>query len=61
MIVSLTKAELQEIMVKGKISTMNKTVRTTDELQVGSQPKGILDEAGIDTTGMSKAQKKKLK
>ena len=66
-IVSLTREELQEIVDRGQISTMNRNVKTLDveRLFGGAAPKnrqttgGIL--SGIDTEGMSKAQKKKLK
>ena len=67
-IVALEKYQLQEIMDKGRISTMNKTVKTEnvihDNLIVPptkpEPPKETL-LANIDTTGMSKLQKKKLK
>ena len=66
-IVSLTKAELQEIQRRGQISTMNKTVKTQDVTKDGTlfagsgQPKKSTLLADIDTTGMSKQQKKKLR
>ena len=66
-IVSLTKKELQEIMDRGQISTMNKTVKTQDVTRDGTlfagsgQQKKSTLLADIDTTGMSKQQKKKLR
>ena len=66
-IVSLTKQELQEIMDRGQISTMNKTVKTQDVTKDGTlfagpnQPKKSTLLANIDTAGMSKQQKKKLR
>ena len=61
-IVSLTRDELREIAERGQISTLNQRVKTEDveklfKPQVGQN--GIL--SGVDTEGMSKAQKKKLK
>lgn len=63
-IVSLTKSELQEIMNRGQISTMNKNLRTqnvVDDLKLFEQQEKRRILENIDTTGMSKAQKKKLK
>jgi serine/threonine-protein kinase SRPK3 len=64
-IISLTKAELSEIDQRGQISNMNRNVKTEDVeiLFHGKQtkPTGILGQSGVDTEGMSKAQKKKLK
>jgi serine/threonine-protein kinase SRPK3 len=58
-IVSLTKAELAEIMNRGQISTMNKNVKTQNVFEDGtlfrkveSQPQTLL--GNVDTTGMSK-------
>ena len=70
-IVSLTKAELQEIMNRGQISTMNKNVKTHNVMEdlklfdvsgqasEKTEKKGVLDS--VDTTGLSRNQKKKLK
>lgn len=64
-IISLTKAELSEIDQRGQISNINRNVKTEDVeiLFHGKQtkPTGILSQSGVDTEGMSKAQKKKLK
>ena len=70
-IVALTKQELAEIANRGQISTMNKTVKTFDVTKDGTlftpgaggnadgpQPTLL---SNVDTTGMSKQQKKKLK
>ena len=68
-IINLTKPQLTEIMKSGKISSMNKTVKTDN---INADGALILNEAGskegagtlladIDTTGMSKLQKKKLR
>ena len=59
-IVALTKDELAEIVGRGQISTMNKTVKTTDVTKDGTllpnlnenQPPTLL--SNVDTTGMSK-------
>ena len=59
-IVALTKDELQEIMNRGQISTMNKNVKTFDVTKDGTllpdadenKPSTLL--SNIDTTGMSK-------
>ena len=61
-IVALNKSELTEIMKRGQISTMNKQVKTQEVTQNGTlfaQQDSLL--ANIDTSGMSKLQKKKLK
>ena len=68
-IINLTKPQLTEIMKSGKISSMNKTVKTdninADGVLIGNEAGG--KEGGgtlladIDTTGMSKLQKKKLR
>lgn len=62
-IVALSKSELQEIMDRGQISTMNKTVKTQEVTRDGTlfQQKETTLLGNIDTTGMSKLQKKKLK
>ena len=64
-IISLTKDELSEIQKRGQISTMNKTVKTQDVTKDGTLFPGVNQKstllAGVDTTGMSKQQKKKLR
>ena len=63
-IVALNKDQLKEIAQRGQISSMNKQIRTQNVLQdgtVGSSDKGGTLLGNIDTTGMSKLQKKKLK
>lgn len=63
-IVALNKDQLKEIAQRGQISSMNKQIRTQNVLQdgtVGNADKGSTLLGHIDTTGMSKLQKKKLK
>lgn len=63
-IVALNKSELFEITKRGTISNMNKTVKTSNVFEDGTlqntEKAGTLLE-NVDTTGMSKLQKKKLK
>ena len=64
-IVSLTRSELQEIMERGQISTMNKNVKTLNihqdiKLFHPEDKKASLFQ-DVDTTGLSRQQKKKLK
>lgn len=57
MIVALNRNELGEIMKKGVISTMNKTVKTQDIVKENLENLIANKEpllANIDTTGMSK-------
>ena len=59
-IVALNKSQLKEIHDSGSISSMNKTERTLSVIQdILGKTQPLL--AGVDTTGMSKLQKKKLK
>ena len=64
-IVSLTRSELQEIMQRGQISTMNKNVNTLNIHQdiklfhPEDKKASLLQD--VDTTGLSRQQKKKLK
>lgn len=65
-IVALSKNELQEIMDRGSISSMNKTMKNAGTVDAKSLFMGKQNEKktllqDIDTTGMSKLQKKKLK
>ena len=67
-IVALSKESLQEIMDRGCISSMNKTVKMTNVMkdttalfQAPAQETNTTLLANVDTTGMSKLQKKKLK
>lgn len=65
-IVALNKAELQEIMNRGQISTMNKQVKTIEVTRDGTlfkpaTPKQPTLLQNVDTQGMSRVQKKKLK
>jgi len=66
-IVALTTAELQEIMNRGQISTMNKQVKTQEVTRDGTLFKPPVADnqttllQNIDTTGLSRMQKKKLK
>jgi len=55
-IVALSKSELQEIMDRGQISTMNKTVKTQEVTRDGTlfTQKETTLLGNIDTTGMSK-------
>ena len=61
-IVSLTRQELEEIIKKGQLSTVNKNIKTFDINEANLLPnkqKTLLEN--VDTTGMTKQQKKKLK
>ena len=62
-IVSLTRPELEEILKKGHLSTVNKNIKTFDinqaNLLPNKQQKTLLEN--VDTTGLTKQQKKKLK
>jgi len=64
-VVNLTKEELSEIMKKGQISTMNKNLKTLDVTRIyggqkeTSQLQTLL--SGVETEGLTKTQKKKLK
>lgn len=65
-IVCLTKQELEEIVKRGQLSTVNKTIITENNQALlnyaanfGWQKKTLLQD--VDTTGMTKQQKKKLK
>jgi hypothetical protein len=63
-IVALTNEELREIASRGSISTMNKNIKTRDVVGDTVAPEAAQNEtllSNIDTTGMSKQQKKKLK
>ncbi len=65
-IVSLTRAELEEILKRGQLSTMNKTIRTHDVVSnnffLGKQTNATSSVLlNVDTSGMTKLQKKKLK
>jgi serine/threonine protein kinase len=54
-IVSLTKQELEEIVKRGQLSTMNKNIKTfdiNDANLLGKKPKTLLEN--VDTTGMTK-------
>ena len=57
-IVSLTKAELSEILKRGTLSTLNRTIRTHDVAQNNFfLPKNISTSTvlmNVDTTGMTK-------
>lgn len=64
MIVSLTRPELEEILKKGHLSTVNKNIKTFDINQANllpskQQQKTLLEN--VDTKGLTKQQKKKLK
>ena len=63
-IVSLTRPELEEILKKGHLSTVNKNIKTFDINQANllpskQQQKTLLEN--VDTKGLTKQQKKKLK
>jgi serine/threonine protein kinase len=61
-IVSLTRPELEEIIKKGQLSTVNKNIKTFDIKEANLLPnkqKTLLEN--VDTSGMTKQQKKKLK
>lgn len=65
-IVSLTKEELQEIDDRGTISNMNRNVRSQDVERLFGGGRHAREKtgtilSGVDTEGMTKAQKKKLK
>ena len=66
-VLSLSKSELDEVLKRGQISTMNKTIKTMDVVSNNFfLPKGSLLHnqtllQNVDTTGMTKLQKKKLK
>mmetsp|Transcript_25469 Transcript_25469/g.19220 ORF Transcript_25469/g.19220 Transcript_25469/m.19220 type:complete len:118 (+) Transcript_25469:568-921(+) len=59
-VLSLSKAELDEVLKRGQISTMNKNIKTFDMVsnnfflptQVVKQPNSLLKD--VDTTGMSR-------
>lgn len=62
-IVSLTQVELEEIMKKGCLSTVNKTIKTEGSTAavLGPSMNGERLLGRVDTAGMTKQQKKKLK
>lgn len=60
-IVSLTREQLQEISDRGCIGSMNRNVKAEDSHRLYGQVKKQTLLEGIDTEGLSKAQKKKLK